>query len=288
MTPSGLGKGLGSLIPKKREPITSQQEEQKPTPAASGSSVFEVPLNKIKENPRQPRQHFSSNELEGLISSIKEHGILQPLIVTESDGGYELIAGERRFRAAKSLGLKQIPVVIRTANEQEKLELALIENIQRQDLNAVEEALAYQALHDEFNLTHSDIAKRVGKSRSQVSNTMRLLDLDAEILQALREGEISQSHARTLLAEDDYDKRMNLFKQMLTGGLSVREAESRVSTKSKSGGRKKDPEVLETEKKLRELFGTKVEIKGSLEKGKVVIDFYSGEELLDLLDRLSD
>ena len=281
---SVLGRGLGSLIPHKQS-LTEQV-----IPSAR-TEVLEVPVGDIRENPRQPRQHFSPADLEDLIGSIKEHGIMQPLVVTRDSGNFELIAGERRLRAARTLGLKTVPVIVRRATDQQKLELALIENIQRQDLNAVEEAIAYRALVDEFNLTQEDVAKRVGKSRSNVANILRLLDLSPEILEALKDGRLTKSHGRTLLAESDEAKREILFAQMLAGGVTVREAEARVSgsvhrTKSQGSG-KKDPNILAHEKKLREILGTKVDIKESGGKGSISIAFYSREELLALLDQLS-
>lgn len=280
---SALGRGLGSLIPQ-RQTITEQVIPEART------QVIDVNVNEIRENPHQPRQHFSSAELEDLISSIKEHGILQPLIVTRAQRGYELIAGERRLRAARMLGLKSVPVIVRQADEQQKLELSLIENIQRQDLNAVEEALAYKALIEEFNLTQDEVGTRVGKSRSNVANVLRLLELPEEMIISLREGKITKSHARTLLAEPDEKKRKQLFQQMLSGGVSVREAEARVARKSTKATKsaRKDPNLLAHEKRLREILGAKVNIKESGGKGTISIAFYSREELLDLLDRLSD
>ncbi|EKD33113.1 MAG: hypothetical protein ACD_76C00094G0044 [uncultured bacterium] len=284
MSPSGLGRGLGSLIPKK-----IQEEIKKELPNASQNLALEIQVEEIVVNPRQPRQHFSSRELEDLIASIKEHGILQPLIVTRARNGYELIAGERRYRAASALGLKTVPAIVRSANEQEKLEIALIENLQRQNLNAIEEAYAFKALHDEFNLTHEQVALRVGKSRSQITNTIRLLELDDDIQDALREGKITQSHARTLLAESDSSKRRKLFAQMLSGGVSVREAEARVAPSARARlSQARDPQVVETEKKLRELLGTKVSISERNGVGKLVIEFYSKSELFSILDKLTD
>jgi ParB family transcriptional regulator, chromosome partitioning protein len=283
MVHSALGRGLGSLIPQKQS-ITEQVIPQART------QVLEVGVNDIVENPRQPRHHFSPADLEDLIASIKEHGILQPLVVTRVGSTFELIAGERRLRASRTLGLKTVPVIVRDANEQQKLELALIENIQRQDLNAFEEALAYKALVDEFNLTQEDVGKRVGKSRSNVANILRLLELPEEMLHALRDGKITKSHARTLLAESNDVKREALFEAMLNGGVSVREAEARVVSaprKSSSKTSRKDPNLLAHEKRLREILGTKVEIKESGGKGNISIAFYSRDELLDLLDRLS-
>lgn len=281
--PSALGKGLGSLIPQKftltERIIPSARKE-----------ILEIPPNDIRENPHQPRQHFSPSDLEDLIASIKEHGILQPLVVTRSNGEYELIAGERRLRSARALGLETVPVIVREANEQQKLELALIENIQRQDLNAVEEAIAYKALIDEFNLKQDDVAKRVGKSRSNVANIIRLLDLPSEILDALKEGRISKSHARTLLAETDSKKQHDLFEQMLNGGVTVRQVEARVTgiTAKRSVSISKDPNIAAHEKKLREILGTKVDITESNGKGKIEITFYSRPELMDLLELLTN
>ena len=276
-----LGRGLGSLIPQ-RQSITEQVLPE------AHHEVLEISVKEIRENPRQPRTYFSPSELEDLINSIQEYGIIQPLIVTRSNGDYELIAGERRLRAARTLGLKTVPAIVRDATEQQKLELALIENIQRQDLNAVEEAIAYKALIEEFNLTQEQVSKRVGKSRSNIANILRLLELPEEILFAIKDGKISKSHARTLLAEPDLNKRLELFKKMLDGSVSVREAEARVGGKniSKRSTSKKDPNILAHEKKLREVLGTKVEITDSSGKGKISISYYSREEFLDLLDRL--
>ena len=279
-----LGRGLGSLIPSKNT-ITEQILPE------ARHEIVEIRLEQIKNNPRQPRQHFSASELEDLIQSIKEHGILQPLIVTKLPDGYEIIAGERRFRSAKALGMKTVPAIVRQANEQQKLELALIENIQRQDLNAIEEALAFKALIEEFNLTQDEVARRVGKSRSVVANTIRLLDLSEEILGALKECRITKSHARTLLAETDLDRRIKLFQTILSGGVTVREIEARTAATSTRGHKKqsimRDPNLLAHEKRLREILGTKINIQEKAGKGKIVIEFYSREELIDLLDRLS-
>lgn len=284
MVRPALGRGLGSLIPHKQT-LTEQVIPE------AHQEVREIDVTSIRENPHQPRTFFSSSELEDLINSIQEHGILQPLIVTRRGDQYELIAGERRLRAARTLGLKTVPVIVRDATEQQKLELALIENIQRQDLNAVEEAVAYKALIDEFNLTQEQVAKRVGKSRSNVANILRLLELPEDILHALKEGKISKSHGRTLLAEADPKKQRALFERMLDGGVSVREAEARVGgghVRAAHRQTKKDPNLLAHEKRLREVLGTRVDISESSGKGKITISFYSNEELLDLLDRLSD
>ncbi len=282
-TRPALGKGLGSLIPHK------QTFTEQVIPSAH-KEILEIGVDEIQANPRQPRIYFSPSDLEDLIGSIKEHGILQPLVVTRSNGQYELIAGERRLRASRIVGLKTVPVIVRDATEQQKLELALIENIQRQDLNVVEEAIAYRALIDEFNLTQDAVALRVGKSRSNIGNIVRLLDLPSDILDALKEGRIMKSHARTLLAEVDPKKQHEMFEAMLNGGVTVRQIEARVSGKIPrvTSAVPKDPNIAAHEKRLREILGTKVEIQESAGRGKVCITFYSRQELMGLLERLSD
>ncbi|MFH1631866.1 MAG: ParB/RepB/Spo0J family partition protein [bacterium] len=279
----GLGRGLSALIPQKIAP-----EPDSDAGKVAKAKPTEVPVNSIVVNPHQPRKFFSPSELEDLITSIKEHGILVPLIVTEvGEGKYELIAGERRLRSSKMLGLKTVPVVIRTATEQQKLELALIENIQRQDLNAVEEAMAYKSLLDQFDTSPAQIAKRLGKSRPHVANTLRLLELDQEMLDALSSGKITKSHARTLLQEKDEKRRGVLFNQMLAGEMTVREAEAKAGARS---GVKKatDPNVAAMEADLRESLGTKVQVSVKAGRGKICIHFYSKEELKELLIRLTE
>lgn len=281
-----LGRGLGSLIPGKQT-ITEQV-----IPSAR-REVVEVAVEKVRPNPRQPRAHFAPEELAELVSSIKEHGVLQPLTVTRAGDGYELVAGERRLRASKLAGLKTVPAIVRDASEQQKLEWAIIENTQRADLNPVEEALGYKALTEEFGLTQDEVARKVGKSRSAVANMLRLLELPEEMLFAIRDGRITKSHARTLLAEPDDAKRRALYQSMLSGGVSVREAEARVAhaagaKRAPSGGGAKDPNIAAHERRLREILGTKVSIQEKGGKGKVTIEFYSKEELIGLLDKLSE
>lgn len=281
---SGLGRGLSSLIPQKdQEAVIAKAAAQ--SSVDTGSALLEVPLSKVHHNPRQPRQEFGEAELEELADSIKQHGILQPLVVSlREDGEYELIAGERRLRAAKQARLERVPVVVRTVSDQEKLELALIENIQRQDLNAYEEALAYRALMDEFNLTQEQVAKRVGKSRPAVANTVRLLDLPEEILKSLRSGKLSRSHAKTLLAERDPSKQRALYREIISGGITVRAAEAKAGGKRRDSAGK-DPNLADLEQQLQEALGTRVSILEKEGRGKIVIDFYSKEELRQLFKR---
>lgn len=258
---------------------------------AEGRQVLDIPVGEIRPNPRQPRAHFAPEELQDLVASIREHGILLPLVVTRAAEGYELVAGERRLRASKLAGLATVPAIVRDATEQQKLELALIENVQRQDLNALEEAVAYEALVEEFGLTQEQVAERVGKSRSAVANTLRLLDLSEPMREALREGNITKSHARTLLAESDPAKRMALFEAMLAGGVTVRQAEKTVAVHAHRrivSGSPTDPNMLAHTKRLEEILGTKVEIRERAGKGTITLHFYAKDDLADLLHRLAE
>lgn len=288
--PSGLGRGLGSLIPDKG--IEESKPSGKPAAAApvapqtAGQAVHEVALDQIAANPDQPRVAFRHHELEDLTNSIKEHGILQPLTVSpKSDGGYELVAGERRLRASKLAGLKTVPVIVRRVQAQERLVLALIENIQREDLNPVEEAAAFQRLADEFGLTQEEIASKVGKARSTVANALRLLDLPDEIRQAIADGAVAAGTARAILSLRDDESRLAFFRKLLDKGMTTRQAEA--GTRRPSGGRKKkDPAISAAEDRIRDRLGTRVEIKKKGSKGSVVIGFYSDEEFDKLVSRL--
>lgn len=290
----GLGRGLGALIPQQPVQIhvpSAPEGKTETVDVASSLRLIDVSPDAIEANPHQPRKEFSSSELENLLASIKEHGILQPLVVTEkAPGSYELIAGERRLRASRMLGLEKVPVVIRSATDQEKLELALIENIQRQQLSAVEEARAYEGFADLFSLTQEQIAQRVGKSRSFVANTMRLLELDEEILSAISSGKISRSHARTLLSESDLEKRNDLFRQMLEGKMTVRQAEAKAgnSVKRRTEKGEKDPNIVALEDEIRDALGTKVGIDLKNGSGKITLHFYSKEELKVLIKKLTE
>src|SRR5512134_1587890 len=214
---SGLGKGLDALIP----------TGQKTSVSSGQGGINQIPIDLIQRNPRQPREKFDIEELENLAASIHEHGVIQPLVVSPGKGGlYTLIAGERRLQAARKAGLKTVPVVIRHATDQQLLELALIENVQREDLNAIEEAEAYQHLAKEFKLSHETIATRVGKSRVAVTNTLRLLDASAAVKQALVDGKITEGHARAMLALPSAKAQENLLNQIINLDLSVRQTEA--------------------------------------------------------------
>jgi ParB family chromosome partitioning protein len=278
---SGLGKGLDALIPAGPQTVT-----------ASPGGVTQVEVDLIQRNPRQPREKFDIEELENLAVSIREHGVIQPLIVSPGKGGvYTLIAGERRLQAARKAGLKTVPVVIRHATDQQLLELAIIENVQRADLNPIEEAEAYQHLSKEFKLSHEAIASRVGKSRVAVTNTMRLLDASAAVKQALVDGRISEGHARALLGLSAKAQEA-LLNQIINFDLSVRSAEAlaRKYSGQKPVAKKKSTssaEVSDIEKRLRSSLGTKVSLKYGKKGGTVTIFYYSDEELDSLLEKLT-
>lgn len=283
----GLGRGLGSLIPQMTD-RTAAGAGEVDAAANDGLNARQISPSLIVANPFQPRKHFAEDDLAELVASVKEHGILQPLTVTaKGDGTYELIAGERRLRASQMAGLDKVPVIIREADDKQKLELAIIENVQRSDLNAVEEAIAYKALMQDFGLTQEAMAQRVGKSRPQIANTLRLLDLPSNILDALKEGKITRSHARTLLAEDSSERQQELFERMQEGGVTVREAEQTVRTHTRKPRVVADPNMEAIERELRDKMGTKVEIKMTTNaSGTVIIHFYSKDDLRALIDHL--
>lgn len=228
--------------------------------------------------------------MDELVESIKRYGIIQPLVVTEKDGGYELIAGERRLRSSKIIGLEKVPVIIRDASSQEKLEVALIENLQREDLNPVETALAYRKLIDEFNLSQEDVAKRVGKSRPSVSNILRVLNLPEEIQVALIEGRITEGHAKILAGLEGETRQMALFRKMLNTKMSVDDAtqEARRMGGTKQAKVKINYADKDKEFAFREFFGTKVEIRRKRKGGQIIIDFFGDEELEDMVTKMKN
>jgi ParB family chromosome partitioning protein len=276
---SGLGKGLDALIPGGSAAVT-------------GAGAAQVPLEAIAHNPRQPRQTFKEDELSELAASIREHGLIQPLVVAPAMGGtYTLIAGERRLQAARRAGLMQVPVVIRSASDQQLLELALVENVQRADLNPIEEAQAYHHLIKEFGLSHDAVAARVAKSRVAVTNTLRLLDAAAAVKQALVDGKISEGHARALLALSSAKAQEIALQRVINLDLSVRQTEllARNLSGRKSPVRKKprrNADAADVEKRLRASLGTKVSLRPRKKGGTLTIHYYSDEELDSLLERL--
>lgn len=285
----GLGKGLGSLIPASR---TIKPESPK-------ENIFYVEVNKIKPNAEQPRRDFDEKGIEELAKSIKKYGVLQPLLVskveTETlrglDVSYNLIAGERRWRASKMAGLPHVPVIIRDDFEEKKvrLEVALIENLQRKDLNPVEEAEAFVHLVKDYGLTQQEIAEKVSKSREVITNSIRLLNLPKDILEAARSGKISRAHARALLAFNDEKKQREVYAQILAGGLTSRAIESMASAiKSSKPISKKDNKFFDLEKNLGEMLSAPVLIKVSTSGGKIIIKFASLEELNKIAKSIID
>ena len=280
----GLGKGLESLIP---------TGGKMPSASSGAGGVQELAVELIKPNPRQPRLKFQEEELAELAASIREHGVIQPLIVLPNgDGTFILIAGERRWQAAKKAGLPTVPVITRQANNQELLEIALIENVQREDLNAMEEAEAYRQLVEDFGLSHEAVAKRVGKSRVSITNTLRLLGLAEVVKQALVDGKITEGHARALLMLSTQKAQASALQTLLNLSLSVRQAEELVRKlagqkfiKARKPGRNAD--VNDVEKRLQHSLGTKVALKHGKNGGTVTIYYYSDEELDALLEKLT-
>lgn len=289
----GLGRGLGSLIPKKTMAYGQNpfQEEGSVMPETvvvhDNERILKVSPNKIDFNPFQPRTNFSDGALNDLAESIKEHGIIQPLIVTKKGDRFELIAGERRLRSAKLIGLKEVPVIVREENDQKKLEVALIENLQREDLNPMETARAYKRLIDEFNITQEEASKKVGKARSSVANALRLLTLPLEVQSALAGGKITEAHAKYLLGLEGEEKQLNMLRKILRHDLTVAQTDQEIK---RLGGTKaaktKDYFDRAKEDELSELFSTKVEIKRQGKGGKLIIDFYSEDELNEILTKI--
>jgi ParB family chromosome partitioning protein len=258
----------------------------------TGATAVEIPISRIRGNPYQPRQHVEQQSLESLASSIATHGVLQPVIVTEVLDGYQLVAGERRVRAAQMAGLDHVPAIVRQMIERDQLAVALVENVQRADLNAMEEAHAYRQLADEFGLTQDDIAARVGRARSTVANTLRLLELEPSVQQALGGGDITEGHARALAGATPAAQRQ-LVEAVVSRGLSVRQTEElvrrlrdRPASKTRTAT-DSDVEMERLEEDLRRALGTKVLLARSRKGGRIVIEYYSDEEFSRLFDRLT-
>ncbi len=281
---SGLGQGLGALIP---------QDFDTEVLLEAGERVLQVPPEKLLPNPQQPRTTFDELALDELAASIRRHGIVQPLVVTEAKGGYEIIAGERRWRAAQKASLKTVPVIVRTMQQQEQLEVALIENVQRVDLDALEQAVSIERLHQQFNLPYSDIAKRLGKSEPTVSNTIRLLQLPSSAKEALRSGGISEGHARQILAlKGQAEKQEELLRLITTQHLNVRQAERFVnSVKSGQTDEKSTRRAVGIESKetatLSRRYKTSVKIYRTAKGGRLELYFNSDEDLKRLVRELS-
>lgn len=279
-----LGRGLGALITSTASFHKSAAREK-----LDDQRIWQVPVSEIYPNPKQPRRNFPVEEMTELAESIKKHGVLQPLLAGErADGGYELIAGERRWRAAKQAGLGTVPVIVKELADQEKLEVALIENIQRQDLNPIEEAFAFKRLTEEFGLTQQEVGDKVGRSRPAVANMIRLLDLPEEAKEALITGKISTGQAKALLGLDNPKKQLAVLSSMMGQKITVRELEREINRQREDKSKmRRDPNLTYLEDKLRAALGTKVAITQNGERGTIVISYYSREELARLIKKLS-
>ncbi len=283
-----LGRGLGALITstskerQKKEYSTGQKSQLR-----APEKIWVIPLSEIAPQKDQPRRYFDPEALQDLASSIKEHGVLQPLLLHEKrDGGYEIIAGERRWRAAKLAGLTNIPAIVKQLSDQGRLEVSLIENIQRADLNPIEEAFAYKRLMEEFSLTQEKVAEKVGKSRSVIANTVRLLELPDEIQRALIEKRINSGQARALLSLKNEKEQLEALSSMLGTKISVRDLENKVRKIKSSGVIRRDPNLSYAEEKIRVALGTKVNITQKGDKGVINIAYFSKEELARLVRRI--
>lgn len=279
----GLGRGLDALLPSGGSEIIE-------------SGVREIPTNQISPNRLQPRQRFDPEKLTELADSIREHGLVQPIVVRPTETGYELIVGERRWRAAQQAGIKVIPAVIKDiGSDADVLEVALVENLQREDLNPLEEAAAFQYLIGEFGLTQEEVSKKVCRSRPQVANTLRLLNLDAEIQEAIQAGDLTMGHAKVLLSLDEGVRQKQLFRRILEKGLSVRETENaaRRMAETETPGKVRKPEAkapgrAAVEEQLRDALGTRVRVRGEGGRGQIEIEFYSEEDLGRIVDLIAE
>jgi len=278
----GLGKGLEALISS-----TDALEDAR-------NSVTELRINQVEPNSEQPRKVFDQEKLEALAESIKNHGVVQPIIVKREGPYYKIVAGERRWRAAKLAGLKTIPVIIKDITSREVMEIALIENLQREDLNPIEEAEAYQKLIEEYSITQEEVAKIVGKSRAAIANTVRLLTLTDEIKEMLSDGRLTSGHARTLITIPDPQRQNQLAKTIVEKNLTVRESEKLAASESRQKKKtekekivsKESIEMAELAEKLMAVYGTKINLVKNKEKGKIVFEFYSNDELDRIIEML--
>jgi ParB family chromosome partitioning protein len=287
---SRLGRGLSALLPDE-EAVKSKVSDK----GRRGAAELLIPLDRLRANPGQPRKHFDDAELAELAASIREHGVIQPVIVDEEEDGYIIIAGERRTRAARLAGLGEIPVVVRRYSDRQRLEVALVENIHRADLNPIEEAAAYRELMERSGLSQDEAAARVGKNRSTVANALRLLRLPDNMRKALEEGALSAGHARAILSVTGSAAQEKLFAEISAKNLSVRQAEDRAAEFSGRGKKtektpagKRDPELKAMEDRFIQKLGTRVVINGTLRKGRVEIDYYSMDDLDRLYHLLGD
>lgn len=291
MAKKGLGRGLNSLFDEKPSFLEDISEDNK----KSDNDIVSLKINTIEPNRNQPRKNFDNDKLEVLSKSIKEHGVIQPIIVSKSGDVYTIVAGERRWRAAKKAGLTEIPAVIRNYTGKEIAQIALIENLQREDLNPIEEAIGYHTLINQFNMTQEDVSNQIGKSRSAIANSIRLLSLDKTIQDKLISGEITSGHARALLSLDDFDQRMILLQQIIERELNVRQSEALAKQLQKTKDQKQPKPVIDEQVKaqldeiahgLSSHFGTKVKLIHNDKRGKIEIEYFGNNDLERILNML--
>lgn len=289
---TGLGKGLDALF--STSPLSDDKEEEKVVEKIDESEkIHKIKITEIEPNKNQPRRNFNSESIDELAESIKRYGVIQPIIVSKKDNYYEIIAGERRWRASKKAGLTEMPCIIRESEEKENKEIALIENIQREDLNPIEKARSFRTLLDEYGLTQQELADTLGISRSALTNTVRLLNLDPRVIDLALEGKLTEGHCRSLVVVDDTDKQYKMALQVIENGDSVREVERMV--KGKKQGKAKNTRnakyeaiYKDIEDRFQGFFGTKVKLDAGRKKGKIIIEYVSNEDLeriLELLDK---
>ena len=272
---TGLGKGLDALFANNIEETVGEEEK-----------VLSLKITEVEPNREQPRKYFDEESLEELAESIKRYGLIQPIIVTKKEDYYQIIAGERRWRASKKAGLTEIPAIVREDDEKKNREIALIENIQREDLNPVEKALGIRLLMDEYSLTQQQVSEIIGKSRSAIANTVRILNLDERVLNLAREGKLTEGHCRALLAISDPDKQYKMALRMLETGASVREAEKKMKLKKNMSKKDEKYEAIyrDIEDSFQGFFGTKVKLDAGKRKGKIIIEYASNDDLERILD----
>ena len=279
---TGLGKGLDALFANN----SILDEKQEIEDEIKEDSILNLKIIDVEPNREQPRKHFDEEALEDLAESIKRYGVIQPIIVTKRDGYYEIIAGERRWRACKKAGLTEIPAIVRDNDERRNKEISLIENIQREDLNAVEKAMGIKILMEEYDLTQQKVSEILGKSRSAIANTVRILNLDERVLELAKQGKLTEGHCRALLAIEDNDKQYEMALRMLEKGATVREVEQKTQLKKKMKKKDQKYEAIfrDIEDSFQSFFGTKVRLDAGQRKGKIVIEYKSNEDLERILE----
>ena len=288
---TGLGKGLDALFsPDIFEEAKEKESAKEEVVAENSEKIYKIKINEIEPNKNQPRRNFNNESIEELSESIKKYGVIQPIIVSKKDNYYEIVAGERRWRASKKAGLTEMPCIIRESEEKENKEIALIENIQREDLNPIEKARSFRTLMDEYSLTQAQLAETLGISRSALANTVRLLNLDSRVIELALDGKLTEGHCRSLIGIENPDKQYEMAMQIIENGDSVREIERKVKNKKQGKEKSEKYEAIykDIEDRFQGFFGTKVKLDAGKKKGKIIIEYVSNEDLeriLELLDK---